>query len=219
MCGMENIKLDYDFQNPGLLETAFTHPSHRHEKGGKVDNQRLEFLGDAVIGCIASEILYKTFPDADEGEISMKKSAIVSKGSLAGYAGKLSLSGGLLLGKGEEKEGRERESNLADVFEAVIGAVFLDGGYEAARRIVSDLILQSKDKWMLSTDYKSELQRVFHQKFSSLPVYKTEETGPEHQRYFFSEVGNGSEVFGRGQGRNKKEAEQRAAKEGLEALR
>ncbi len=214
---MKDINLGYKFRNPVLLKTALTHPSHRHEKGG-VDNQRLEFLGDSVVGCVTAEVLYETFPDSDEGELTAKKNAIVSGANLAEYAAALSLGKCLLLGKGEEKEGRSRESTLADAFEAVIGAVFLDGGYSAARDIVSSLITDSAEKWSVRYDYKSELQKVFHKKMGSLPVYATEETGLEHKRYFFSEVGDGSETFGRGQGKSKKEAEQRAAQEALEAL-
>ncbi len=219
MCRMKNIKLGYNFQNPQLLITALTHPSHRNEKGGESDNQRLEFLGDAVIGCIAAEVLHERFPDSDEGDLSKKKSAIVSGENLAGYARAFSFGKHMLFGKGEEKNGgRNRNSTLADVFEAVVGAIFLDGGYGAAYGFVSVLILENSDKWQNPADYKSELQQVFHKKFASFPVYETEETGPEHERYFFCEVGNGSEVLGGGQGSSKKEAEQRAAKEALELL-
>jgi len=158
------------------------------------------------------------FPDSDEGELSVKKSTIVRGENLADYARKLDLGRCLLFGKGEEREGDGRTSNLADVFEAVIGAVFLDGGYAAACGVVSGLIMENRGKWSVSTDYKSELQRVFHKKMGFLPVYETHESGPEHQKCFFSEVGNGLEIFGRGRGKNKKEAEQRAAREALELL-
>lgn len=216
---MKNIKLGYQFQNSRLLETAFTHPSYRNETGGEFDNQRLEFLGDAVIGCVAAHVLHDLFPDADEGELSKKKSAVASGENLAGYARGLSFGKCVFLGKGEEKTGgRERNSTLADVFEAVVGAIFLDGGYEKAFGFVSALILQNRGKWLRTSDHKSKLQEFFQKSCSSLPVYETEETGPEHQRYFFCEVGDGSKIFGRGQGRNKKEAEQRAAKEALETL-
>ncbi|QMU56164.1 MAG: ribonuclease III [Candidatus Mycalebacterium zealandia] len=218
MCFMKNIKLGYDFRDSQLLEAAFTHRSYRNEKGGNVDNQRLEFLGDSVVGCVAAEDLWKIFPEADEGELSVKRSSIVSGENLAGYARALGLGECMLLGKGEEKSGRERESNLADVFEAVVGAIFLDGGYETARKFVSDLILSNREKWSLVTDYKSELQKAFHKRNGSLPVYETEEAGSAYEKYFFSAVGDGSDIFGRGQGRSKKEAEQRAAKEALESL-
>ena len=215
---MKGIKLGYRFKDTALLEAALTHPSHRNENGGGVDNQRLEFLGDAVVGCVAADVLGRRFPDSAEGELSVRKSSAVSGGNLALYAKNLGLGECLLLGKGEEKEGRERESNLADAFEAVAGAVFLDGGYEAARAFVSEHLLSNITIWSESRDYKSALQRLFHKRFGSLPVYSTGETGPGHKRYFFSEVGDGSGVFGRGQGGNKKEAEQRAAKEALENL-
>lgn len=216
---MKGIKPGYKFKNTELLNTALTHPSHRNESGGDVDNQRLEFLGDAVIGCVAADVLERSFPDSAEGELSVRKSSAVSGENLALYAKNLGLGKCLLLGKGEEKEGRERASNLADAFEAVAGAVFLDGGYEAAREFVSGHLLSNMESWSRSRDHKSELQKLFHKRFCSLPVYSTVETGPANKRYFFSEVGNGSEVFGRGQGSNKKEAEQRAAGEALENLR
>ncbi|WP_462137690.1 ribonuclease III [Candidatus Mycalebacterium sp.] len=215
---MKNIKLGYDFHDSRLLKAAFTHRSYRNEKGGDVDNQRLEFLGDSVVGCVAAEDLWKIFPEADEGELSVKRSSIVSGENLAGYARGLGLGKCMLLGKGEEKSGRERESNLADVFEAVVGAVFLDGGYGAAREFVSGLILSNREKWSVTTDYKSELQKAFHKLTGALPVYETAETGPVYERYFFSAVGDGSKISGRGQGRSKKEAEQRAAKEALGSL-
>lgn len=216
---MENIRIGHNFRNPRLLVAAFTHPSHRHENGGEADNQRLEFLGDAVIGCVAAQVLYERFPGAGEGEISKKKSAVVSGKNLAGYARRLSLGEFMLLGRGEEKnDARNRDSTLADVFEAVVGAVFLDGGYGAAYGFVSPLILENSEEWREPADYKSELQEVFYKKFASSPVYKTEETGPKHETYFFCEVGNGSRILGRGQGSSKKEAEQRAAREALESL-
>ncbi len=215
---MKNLKIGYEFKNPELLQTAFIHPSYRNEKGGGVDNQRLEFLGDSVVGCVASEILWNIFPDSDEGELSVKKSAIVRGENLAGYAEKLGFAGCLLFGKGESRAGGRKTSNLADVFEAFVGAVFLDGGYAAAREIVSVLIMGNREEWNAATDCKSELQRVFHKKFGTLPVYETHETGPEHNKYFFSEVGDGSGIFGRGQGKNKKQAEQRAAEEALDFL-
>lgn len=215
---MQNIKLGYDFRDSRFLESAFTHRSYRNEKGGDVDNQRLEFLGDSVVGCVAAEVLWEIFPEADEGELSVNRSRIVSGENLAGYARALDLGKCMLLGKGEEKSGRERESNLADVFEAVVGAIFLDGGYGSARDFMSGLILGNRGKWSVATDYKSELQKAFHKLTGALPIYETEQTGPEHERYFFSAVGDGLEVFGRGQGKSKKEAEQRAAKEALESF-
>lgn len=215
---MKDIKLTHRFNDEALLKTALTHPSHKHESGGDVDNQRLEFLGDAVIGCVAADVLGQCFPGSAEGELSVRKSSAVSGENLAFYAKSLGLGKCLLLGKGEEKEGRERESNLADAFEAVAGAVFLDGGYGAAREFVSGFLLSNMESWSKSRDYKSGLQKLFHKRFGSLPVYGTVETGPKNKRYFFSEVGDGSGIFGRGQGGSKKEAEQRAAKEALENL-
>ncbi|MGI9558058.1 MAG: ribonuclease III [Thermodesulfobacteriota bacterium] len=217
---MKSPKIKYKFKDKGLLTASLTHPSRKNEKGGDVDNQRLEFLGDSVVGCVASEVLWEIFPDASEGDMSIKKSSVVSGRNLAGYARKINLGGCLLLGKGEEKEdGRDRDSNLADAFEALAGAVFLDGGYKAARDFLSELILGNKEQWSELSDYKSELQKVFHKKTGSLPVYKTEETGGGARgKYFFSEVGDGEEILGRGQGENKKEAEQRAAREALENI-
>lgn len=215
---MDGLNLGYIFKDPVLLKAALTHPSYRNEHGEGVDNQRLEFLGDSVIGCVAAEALWELFPDLSEGGLSVKKSAAVSGENLAFYANNLGLGGCLLLGRGEEKEGRNRESNLADAFEAVTGAVFLDGGYASAREFVLRQLLSNKERWSEARDHKSQLQTVFQRRFGLLPYYSTEETGPEHKRYFFSEVGDGREVFGRGQGGSKKEAEQLAAKEALESL-
>jgi ribonuclease-3 len=210
-------KLGYRFKNPDLLKTALTHSSYANETSVE-SNERLEFLGDAVLGCVVARFLYDRFRDASEGTLSKMKSAIVSGMNFARFAKDLGIDKAICLGRGEELTGgRERESNLAGAFEAVIGAVYLDGGYRKAFQIISRLLKRCIQQKEIFADYKTQLQELVQKKYKSIPQYKVVfEKGPPHNKCFYVEVKVAKRVLGKGRGRNKKEAEQAAAKEGLE---
>jgi ribonuclease-3 len=216
---MIDKKLGYKFKNPSLLETALTHSSFANEISAE-SNERLEFLGDAVLGCVAARFLYDLFPEASEGTLSKMRSALVSRTSFARFARDLSIDKEILLGKGEELTGgRERDSNLAGVFEAIIGAIYLDVGYKRTSQIVSRLLKDCIEKREIFTDYKTKLQELVQKRFGSRPRYKVVfEEGPAHSKCFHIEAKVARRVLGKGSGRNKKEAEQAAAKEGVENL-
>ncbi|MBI2485417.1 MAG: ribonuclease III [Deltaproteobacteria bacterium] len=212
-------KLHYKFKNQKLLKTALTHSSFANETS--VDsNERLEFLGDAVLGFVTARFLYDHFPNASEGKLSKVRSAIVSRLNFARLAQELGIDKEIFLGKGEELTGgRKRESNLAGAFEAVIGAVYLDGGYRKVFKIITHLLkncLGQKDIFM---DYKTKLQELAQKQYKSMPKYKVVlEEGPPHDKCFHVEVKVTRKVLGKGFGRNKKEAEQAAAKEVLKYI-
>jgi len=213
-------KLNYRFKDPSLLKTALTHSSYANETSVE-SNERMEFLGDAVLGFIVARVLYDLFPAASEGKLSMMRSAIVSRMNFAHFAKELKIDKQILLGKGEENTGgRKRQSNLAGAFEAVIGAVFIDGGYKKVYRIVTKLLkncLNGDEE--IFRDYKTRLQEVAQRQFKKVPKYKVVlEEGPPHDKCFHVEVRLGRKCMGKGTGRNKKQAEQAAAKEGLEYI-
>lgn len=213
-------KLNYRFKDPRLLKTALTHSSYANETSVE-SNERMEFLGDAVLGFIVARVLYDLFPDASEGKLSKMRSAIVSRMNFAHFAKELKIDKQILLGRGEENTGgRKRQSNLAGAFEAVIGAVFIDGGYKKVYRIVTKLLkncLNGNEE--IFRDYKTRLQEVAQRKFKKVPKYKVVlEEGPPHDKRFHVEVRLGRKCMGKGIGRNKKQAEQAAAKEGLEYI-
>ncbi|MEW6144927.1 MAG: ribonuclease III [Thermodesulfobacteriota bacterium] len=213
-------KLNYRFKDPSLLKTALTHSSYANETSVE-SNERMEFLGDAVLGFIVARVLYDLFPDAAEGKLSKMRSAIVSRMNFAHFAKELKIDKQILLGKGEENTGgRKRQSNLAGAFEAVIGAVFIDGGYKKVYRIVTKLLkncLNGDEE--IFRDYKTRLQEVAQRQFKKVPKYKVVlEEGPPHDKCFHVEVRLGRKCMGKGTGRNKKQAEQAAAKEGLEYI-
>jgi ribonuclease-3 len=206
------------------LEQALTHPSYANEKkrGPRLDYQRLEFLGDAVIQLCVSEALMARFPEAREGELSFLRSAIVSTDALSDYARSVGLGDSLLLGRGADAAGERGQGTvLADALEAVVGAVYLDRGFEAARKLVAAVIergLEARAKQPLR-DAKSELQERVQALGGAAPRYKLVSTsGPDHSREFVCEVEALGRVLGRGAGRSKKAAEQEAAKAGLLAL-
>lgn len=216
----------YTFRRSELLEEALTHRSYVNElkiKGGK-DNERLEFLGDAILSLIVSEYLTTCFPDDSEGELSRKKAKLVSEGSLAKAARRMSLGQFLLLGKGEERtNGREKNSLLADVLEALIAAVYIDGGLMAARAFAHEALGQEYVELREgfvgegTRDYKTQYQEWCQKRFDMLPRYVTvRESGPDHQKTFEVELMVNADVMGRGVGRTKKEAEQMAAKQALD---
>ncbi len=213
-------KLDYKFKDLELLRTALTHSSYANETSVE-SNERLEFLGDAVLGFVVADVLYKRYPDASEGKLSKMRSSIVSRMNFAHFARELKIDKQMLLGKGEENTGgRERESNLSGTFEAVIGAIFLDGGYRKVYKIITTLLKNclNGDKEIFK-DYKTKLQEVAQRKYKKVPKYKVVlEEGPPHNKSFHIEVKLGRKSFGKGKGRNKKQAEQEAAKQGLETM-
>ena len=212
-------KIGYKFKDPALLKIALTHSSYANESSVE-SYERLEFLGDAVLGLIVASILYDQLPKASEGKLSKKRSAIVSRVNFARFTRELGIDRLLLLGKGEELTGgRNRESNLAAAFEALIGAIYLDGGYKRAFSVTSRLIKKSINQKELITDYKTKLQELAQRKYKRVPKYVVVlEEGPPHKKCFHVEVKVLRRVLGRGSGNNKKEAEQSAAREGLLSL-
>ena len=213
-------KLGYTFRDEGILKTALTHSSFANETSVE-SNERLEFLGDAVLGFIVARVLYDLFPEAAEGKLSKMRSAIVSRMNFAHFAKEPKIDKQILLGKGEEiTGGRKRQSNLAGAFEAVIGAVYIDGGYRKVYTIVSRLLkdcLNGKEE--IFKDYKTKLQEIAQRQFKKVPKYKVVlEEGPPHDKCFHVEVKLGRRAIGKGVGSNKTQAEQAAAKEGLEEI-
>jgi ribonuclease-3 len=214
-------RLGYRFRRRELVVLAVTHRSHTHESDAEGNYERLEFLGDAVLGMVAAEWLYRLHPELPEGELSKRKSFLVSRQALARFARELGLGELLLLGTGEERSGgRAKDSLLADSLEAVFGAVFLDGGFEAARLVVQRLLEHSEAEQVLPHfDAKTRLQEVAQGRGWELPEYRlVEEAGPDHDKTFTVECRLEGEPRGRGTGRSKKVAEQVAAAQALTAL-
>ena len=209
-----------------MLIEALTHKSYLNEARGpdEADNERLEFLGDAVLDLVVSEYLVHAFPDAAEGELSKLRSRLVSEKTLSRVAKRIGLGDLLRLGRGETKtQGRSKPSILADALEAVLAAVYLDGGPEAAARCVKTAFseeLASCDRTLVKGDYKTDLQELCQREFDMLPHYRTiRETGPDHEKMFEVEILIRGDRYGVGDGKSKKEAEQVAAKRALEKLR
>ena len=218
--------LNYSFKNQELLSEAFRHPSYVYEKDdpGVSDNQRLEFLGDAVINLAISHLLMESFPEMKEGDLSKHRASLVSESGLHFIARELELGDYLLLGKGEERtNGRKKPSILTDALEALIGAIYLDGGFTDALRVIEGIFSPLLNRIGLDgsiNDFKTELQEYSQEAFQSTPEYRLEkETGPDHNKTFYVAVYLKGNVLGRGEGKSKKEAEQRAAKEALACLR
>jgi ribonuclease-3 len=219
-------RIDYRFRDRGLLEHALTHKSRAAEDatGGVVDNESLEFLGDAVLGLVVAHALFEQYPDYTEGQKSKIKAQIVSTSSLAQHAEHLRLGDHLILGRGEEKTGgRFKQALLADAYEALLAAIYLDGGLEAAtrflRRELRDAIDQGAVQNFVGRDYKSALQERLQALGRPLPEYRVSgEAGPDHRKVFSVEVVVDGEVLGAASGRAKKEAEQEAARLALARL-
>jgi len=213
-----------DFRNASLLRQAFTHTSYANERKQKniSDNERLEFLGDAVLQLTVSEYLFDKYPDRPEGELTRMRASAVCEPSLVRFAEALELGQVVLLGKGEEQTGgRARPSLLADAFEAFVGAIYLDQGLAAVKQFLHrHLFPQLPDAETISfKDFKTELQeRVQQHGHGPLEYRITEERGPAHQREFVAVVQIGEQQLGSGSGHSKKEAEQQAASRALEAL-
>ena len=205
------------FRKLDLLNLAFSHRSFANENGGGVDNnEKLEFLGDSVLGLVASEYLYLTLTDKAEGDLARIKSFVVSEDSLAEIAKSIKVDNFILIGKGEEYSGgRSKKAILADCMEAIIGAYYLDSGFKASKNFVLKYLVPEINKVLEDRhkkDYKTLLQEFVQKKFKSYPRYSlVKKTGPDHDRTFWIHVGINGKDYGPGQGKNKKEAEQNAA--------
>ena len=216
--------LGYSFRDRTLLVNAMTHKSFANEArtAACADNERLEFLGDAVLDLVVSEYLMETLPTADEGGLSRIRADVVALPSLAGLANGLGIGPYLLLGKGEfGSGGREKPGLLADALEALFGAVFLDGGYQAAKTVILPLVVPLLQEASAADgqDHKSRLQEILQARRRDLPVYRLKKAhGPDHDRVYLVEVLIGDRVYGTGQGRTKKSAEQDAAAAALMLL-
>ena len=217
--------LDYVFTQEALLREALTHRSfsQTQEHATAQHNERLEFLGDAVLGLVVSESLVAMFPTFTEGELSKLKAGLISRVTLAKAAGRLTLGQWLRLGRGEEaSSGREKHSLLANALEALIGAVYLDSGLEAVRTFIHRALapeftdLRERPELSVGGDWKSRLQEWLHKHDGTSPRYRlVQESGPDHQKMFSMTVEMRGQVIGRGEGRTKKEAEQCAAEQAL----
>jgi ribonuclease-3 len=218
--------IDYRFRDRGLLEHAMTHTSRANEdvSGGAADNESLEFLGDAVLGFVVADMLYHEFPQFNEGQKSKIKATLVSTTTLARQAERLRLGDHLLLGRGEEKTGgRQKQALLADGYEALLAAIYLDGGVEQARAFVvrefTPLLAEVRERGLLAHDYKSALQEHLQSRDQALPEYRVVGTiGPDHRKLFQVEVVIQGEALAAATGASKKEAEQEAARLALQRL-
>jgi ribonuclease-3 len=214
--------LGVSFADDALRQAALTHRSYAFERGTDVTNERLEFLGDAVLGVVVTDMAYRAYPDLPEGSLAKLRAAIVNMTALADVARDLRLGDLVLLGKGEELSGgRDKPSILADALEAVFGAVYLDRGLDVASELIDRLFRPRMEAYVRGEgdrDYKTILQEVSSQELRSMPEYRLEERGPDHQKEFTATVFLGGEPLGTGTGRSKKEAEQRAAREAYERI-
>ncbi|HLJ76670.1 MAG TPA: ribonuclease III [Acidobacteriaceae bacterium] len=225
--------LNYHFSRSSFLIQALTHRSLLAEDisphGTREDNERLEYLGDAVVGLVVAESLYRRFPDLQEGELTRLRGALVSREHLAKVAGSLDLGSYLQLGRGEKRtRGRAKRSLLANAMEAVIGAVYLDAGLDAARRIIEakviepdvDLLREQMGEGGSLGDFKSALQQLLQSRKQGQPEYRTTaEAGPDHHKCFYVEVRAGGEVLAEGSGPTRKAAEQEAARGAMQQIR
>lgn len=216
--------IGYRFSNITLLQNALTHSSYANERwhDSLRSNERLEFLGDSILGMVVADHLYKHFPDRLEGELTRMRADMVCETSLAAVAAKLDLGRHLLLGHGEEQgNGRSRASTLADAVESIIAACYLDGGMKAAEAIIHRFILCNVPIGKLhNADYKTALQELVQQKKNQVLSYAlVGESGPDHDKEFFVEVSLNGKVIGKGSGSSKKRAEQSAAHAAIETLK
>ncbi len=209
-------RLGWDVGNQELFAQALAHRSWCAEHPGREPNERLEFLGDAVLGLVVTDYLYRTYPDLPEGELAKARAAVVNSVSLASTARELQLGNALFLGKGEDASGgRSKLSILADAMEALIGAIYLDAGYSTVNGIVLQLLgerLRESAKGPGDEDYKTRLQELCAQTYDELPVYRVADSGPDHAKVFHAEVTVRGRSLGKGAGRSKKQAEQVAAR-------
>jgi ribonuclease-3 len=210
------------FRDRRMREWALTHRSYAFERDLGETNERLEFLGDAVLGLVVTDLAYRRFPDLPEGELAKLRAATVNMLTLADVARDLALGEAILLGKGEEQSGgRDKTSILADAMEAVLGAVYLDRGLEAARQLIERVFWPRMAAYVRGEgdrDYKTGLQELAAQDLGSVPQYRVSEEGPDHAKEFTATVFLGGQAYGSGSGRSKKEAEQRAARQAYARL-
>jgi len=217
-------KLGYSFHDPSLCECALTHKSWMNETqdSERSDNERLEFLGDAVLALVSSDLLMRRFPDHPEGELSKARAAVVNEAGLARVAETLGLGQWIFLGKGEEQAGgRQKRSLLANTFEALAGAIYLDGGFAAAFQVVERLLAPviADVPVAASKDFKSRLQELAQAKLQTAPTYTVlSEQGPDHAKTFEIAILIGDKEYGRAFGRSKKEAQQNAAERALAVM-
>jgi len=213
-------ELGYKFKNPALFLRSLTHVSYERQKS-EGHNEVLEFLGDAVLDLAMSDLLMHRNPDKSEGSLSKMRAALVNSAVLAEKAVQLNIGPLLRIGKGEERSGgRNKESILAGAFEAVLGAIYEDGGYQAARAVVERYFVADVTRKKLGQhDYKTRLQEISQMLFRAPPTYRiVSESGPDHEKLFVTEITVGGTVLGRGEGKSKKQAEQDAAKKALQEL-
>lgn len=210
--------LGYEFHNLNFLETALTHRSYSSEYGLKYCNERMEFLGDSVLSAVVSEYLYNKYSDDNEGKLSQIKAQIVSAKSLSSWAKKIKLDKFILISKSEDLNfARQRDSLLCDSFEAIVGAIYLDSGFETAKNFINKFL--SDQQTVELTDYKTSLQELVQAQFQTLPEYKVvKEYGPDHDKKFEIAVFIEGKQFGFGRGSSKKEAEQNSAKQAYKKL-
>ncbi|MDR0617641.1 MAG: ribonuclease III [Endomicrobium sp.] len=211
--------IKYSFNNLEVLLTALTHKSYASQIGQKSCNERMEFLGDSVLSAIVTETLYLRYPRDTEGKLSQLKAQIISAPNLSVWAQKINLGDYIFLGKSDDtRKSRERESLLCDVFEAVVGAVYLDGGFENARNFVLKFLDFKQE--IVITDYKSKLQEIAQRLYKKIPDYRIiKEFGPDHNKKFEAAVFVNSELSGNGVGNSKKEAHQAAAQKALKNVK
>jgi len=216
--------LGYLFESVGLLDQALTHKSYANEQGeGVVHNERLEFLGDAVLDLVVSHMLHDVQPRLNEGDMSRIRAHLVNEESLGKVARSFGLGQYLVLGRGEERTGGcEKASILADAFEALVAAIYLDGGFDLVFSFVESVfrpVIEASGTGALERDYKTRFQEYCQARYGKAPSYRlVGESGPDHQKNFEVEICLGNRSLGHGRGRNKKEAEQRAAQDALELL-
>ncbi len=216
-------KLDYQFKNAALLDQALTHSSYANERlgGALASNERLEFLGDSILGQVVADHLYRTHPDLPEGDLTRMRAALVCEEALAQVAGDWGLGEYLKLGRGEDQNGgRERPSIQADAVEAILAAIYLDSGIAQARRTIRAFIISREAQAGEGHDYKTALQELVQRTPGRTLRYQLiREEGPDHLKEFWMEVTLDGKQIGTGKGHSKKEAEQQAAKAALEALK
>ena len=215
--------IGYRFQNISYLQNALAHSSYANERwhNSLMSNERLEFLGDSILGMVVADYLYRSFPNRPEGELTRMRADMVCERALARVAHQIGLGSHILLGKGEEQGGgRSRESILADAVESIIAACYLDGGMDAAKQFVQRFVLSDVPVTKLhNVDYKTALQELIQQKKNQTIQYQlVGESGPDHDKQFEVELSLNGVVIGRGTGTSKKRAEQEAAKAAIEAL-
>lgn len=221
--GFEN-KVGFTFKDKGFIQTAFTHRSYlnEHREPGREHNERLEFLGDAVLELVVTDFLFKKYPEKPEGELTALRAALVNTVSISAAATELGMNEYLLLSKGEAKDtGRARQYILANTFEAFIGALYLDQGYDAAQQFIAVNLFEKTEEIVekrLWQDAKSRFQEAAQEHVSITPSYElVDEYGPDHNKKFVSQALLGDEPVAKGEGKSKQEAEQSAAEKALEA--